>query len=189
MPVPPDLTRPTTARLDDGRPVYVRPLRATDVTMLQSGLERLSPDSRFQRFMSAMPNLSETQARYFADVDGVNHVAFGATDPANEVDDDNPEGLGIGTARYIRSRRDPSTADLAVTVVDDYQRLGLGGILLDRLLGHARHNDVRTLTATMFTENRAIRALLESRGFTITTTDDAAVVEGRLEIAPADAPE
>ncbi len=181
----PELPGSTTRVLDDGRTVLVRPLRATDIAALQTGLERLSPSSRYRRFMSAMPRLSDAQARYFADVDGINHVAFGASDPANEVeDDDNPEGLGIGTVRYIRSRTDSTSADLAVTVVDDYQRLGLGGILLDHLIQHAREHGIRMLTATMLSENRAVQALLRSRGFELARGDDARVIEGRLSLDP-----
>ena len=180
----PEPHQPDRATLSDGRTVLLRPLRAGDGPTLQSGIHRLSPDSRYHRFMSAMPALSDTQARYFADVDGVDHVAFGASDPATPSDDGNPEGLGVATARYIRTRRDASTADLAITVVDDYQRLGLGGILLDRLIEHARSNRVRVLSATMLTENVAVRRLLESRGFELSRTDEASVLDARLDLDP-----
>jgi GNAT superfamily N-acetyltransferase len=182
---PAELPEHAPATLHDGRHILIRPLTIADVAALQSGLERLSPASRYQRFMGSMPRLSDTQARYFADVDGVHHVAFGASDPAVWVEDDNPEGLGIGTARYIRGKHDPTIADLAVTVVDDYQRLGLGGILLDHLIEHARDNGVRSLHATMFSENRAIQALLRSRRFTIQQTDDGSVVTASLDLETA----
>jgi GNAT superfamily N-acetyltransferase len=184
----PDDRAPSTARLTDGREVLVRFLDAGDMPTLQSGLHRLSADSRYQRFMSAMPALSETQARYFADVDGVDHVAFGVSDPSSEVDG-NPEGLGVATARYVRTQRESSTAEIAITVVDDYQRLGLGSILLDHLIEHARHNGVRRLTATMLTQNRGVRALLAGRRFVVGPTAEASVVEARLDLAPHPPPD
>jgi GNAT superfamily N-acetyltransferase len=174
----------TTVTLHDGREVLIRPLRPEDGVALQTGLGRMSPDSRYRRFAGAMPRLSDAQARYFADVDGVDHVAFGASDPANPSDDGNPEGLGIGTARYIRTKHDHTVADIALTVVDDYQRLGLGGILLDHLIDHARRHGVGTLSAAMLTENRAVQRLLAGRGFELRRAGDASLLEGRLELDP-----
>jgi GNAT superfamily N-acetyltransferase len=146
----------------------------------------MSPDSRYHRFAGAMPTLSDAQARYFADVDGVDHVAFGASDPANPSDDGNPEGLGIGTARYIRTKHDRTVADIAITVVDDYQRLGLGGILLDHLIDHARRHGVSMLSAAMLTENRAVQRLLAGRGFELRRAGDASLLEGSLQLDPND---
>lgn len=42
---------------------------------------------------------------------------------------------GVGIARYVRSADDPHAADIAVTVIDDWQRRGFGSALLTQLTG------------------------------------------------------
>jgi GNAT superfamily N-acetyltransferase len=40
------------------------------------------------------------------------------------------DGRGVGIARYIRDAEDPQAAEVAVTVLDHWQRRGLGTELL-----------------------------------------------------------
>ena len=53
----------------------------------------------------------------------------------------------MGIARYVRDRDDPQTAEIAVTVVDDWQGRGLGTELLTQLSGRARREGVLRFTA------------------------------------------
>jgi acetyltransferase len=61
----------------------------------------------------------------------------------------------VGVVRYVR---DGDLAEVAVTVVDAWQGRGVGTVLLDALLGHARKHGVSRLWASVMVENgRAIR--------------------------------
>ena len=60
---------------------------------------------------------------YLLNVDFEDHFAMAAVL-------DQPPYPGMAISRYIRSFEDPSEAEWAVTVVDKYQGLGLGRILL-----------------------------------------------------------
>jgi hypothetical protein len=64
---------PASLRLRDGREVRVRPLRAHDAKELQEAFALLSEVSRFQRFHTGTPALSDRAARYLADIDHTNH--------------------------------------------------------------------------------------------------------------------
>lgn len=181
----------TTVSLRDGRQVDIRPLRPDDAPTLATGLARLSPEARYFRFMTAMPRLTEATLAYFTNVDGHDHAAFGARDPSRPGDEGSTEGLGVGTARYIRSEDDPTSAEFAVTVIDEYQRTGLATALLDRLSEHARSNGIRRFTAEVLAENHAIRDLIRKRGGHLSPTEDAAVLGAVIpldEIAPTDRP-
>ena len=71
------------------------------------------------RFLTGNKNeLSPAELRYFTEIDHHDHEALGAVDRAN--------GRGVGVARYVRSLEDSQTAELAVTVVDEWQGRGLG---------------------------------------------------------------
>jgi len=107
--------------------VTIRPIQADDTERLQLSHDRLSPESRYRRFMSAKPHLTAADARYLVDIDGCHHYALVATVAE-------PEGEAIiAVARFVRQPDDPRTAEFAIVVGDHWQRQGLGGELLGRL--------------------------------------------------------
>jgi hypothetical protein len=103
--------RPVVLR--DGSPVLIRPVRGTDAPLLADGFTRLSARSRQMRFLTRKNELTEAELRYFTEVDHHDHEALGALSAA--------DGRGVGIARYIRDAGDRQAAEIAVTVVDDWQ--------------------------------------------------------------------
>jgi RimJ/RimL family protein N-acetyltransferase len=146
----------TRVVLRDGSAVLVRQVHREDVPLLADGFLRLSTESRRLRFLTDKPHLSDAELRYFTHVDHHDHEAIGALDEET--------GRGLGVARYIRSAKDPTEAEVAVTVVDDWQHRGLGTELLKRLNERAREEGVRTFTALVDVENDAVLGLMRSLG-------------------------
>jgi MFS family permease/GNAT superfamily N-acetyltransferase len=97
---------------------------------------------------------SAAELRYFADVDHHDHEALGALDQA--------DGRGVGIARYVRDAVDPQAAEVAVTVVDDWQGRGLGTELLAQLSDRGRQEGIRRFTAVVTADNAAAAALLRN---------------------------
>ena len=95
----------------------MRPIEPDDRDAVQGAFARLSEQSRYQRFMSAINELSESQLRYLTEVDHHDHEALIAFDREG--------GLGVGVGRYVRLD-DGTSAEAAVTVVDEWQGRGLG---------------------------------------------------------------
>jgi GNAT superfamily N-acetyltransferase len=145
-------TRSTT----EPPPVRVRPVRRSDAGLLLRGFERLSEESRYQRFLAPMPELSESMVRYLTDVDHHDHEALVALDAAT--------GEGVGVARYVRDLKDPRRAEAAVTVIDDWQGRGVGTLLLELLAGRAREEEIESFTALLLASNDEMMELLESLG-------------------------
>jgi GNAT superfamily N-acetyltransferase len=139
---------------DDSRAV-LRLIRPEDKELLRRGFERLSPQSRYRRFMGAKSRLSEHELQYLTDLDGIDHLAIGAA----ALDAEGHEE-GVGIARFIRSVDDPRVAEVAVAVVDDWQGKGLGTLLLLRLVAAARERGIERFAAHVLTSNDAIRDVL-----------------------------
>jgi GNAT superfamily N-acetyltransferase len=145
-----------TRRLADGTPVRLRLLRPDDRAKLLAGFGRLSDESRYARFFTAMPRLSETTLDRLLATDGLNHLAIAA-----EAGDQPPETAeGLGVARFIRLPEAPDVAEAAVAVVDHMQHRGLGTLLLARLAAAARERGIRHFRAEVMRTNQAMVSLL-----------------------------
>src|SRR4051812_10344303 len=125
--------------------VRIRPIRPTDGNALREGFARLSPESRWLRFLTVKKELSPAEVRYFTDIDHERHVALVAVNAT--------DGQGLGVARYVRDTDDPDVADLAVTVVDEWQGRGLGTKLLHELSVRARSSGITRFSALTSVEN------------------------------------
>ncbi len=124
-------------RLQSGGEVLVRPIRADDAVRLRVAFERLSPESRYRRFLALKPHLSQREVRYLVDIDGSSHAALIATSP-----DDAGHIVAVG--RYVAVPDDSQAAEFAIVVADHVQGQGLATELLERLAGAAvRHGFTR----------------------------------------------
>ena len=154
-----------------------------DRARLAAGFAKLSPESRYRRFFTAMPRLSDRTLDRLVATDGWNHVAIGA-----EVVSDDPAATeGLGVAHFIRLPETPDVAEVAIAVIDACQRQGLGHLLLRELVMAARERGIRRFRATVLSENAPARALLEDLADQFTThREESALV---YEITLPDRPE
>lgn len=142
--------------LADGRVIVIRPIRADDQDRLREAHARLSPLTRYRRFMSAKPYLSSADAMYLSVVDGCDHYALVAT----FTPQDGEERI-VGVARFVRSPDDPGLAEFAIVIGDEWQGLGVGGELLGRLADAAVTRGVDRFTATILADNAPIQRLAQ----------------------------
>jgi len=145
--------------------ITIRPLRNGEAQAVQAVFDRLGPRSRLLRFGGAKTVLTESDLRQLARVDGHHHVLVALA-----------KGEPVGIARLVR---DGDEADVAFAVADEWQNLGVGSILADRLAADARAAGIACLRATMQAENRASLALMKrmTRGL------QTRIVSGQLEVA------
>lgn len=146
-------------RLRSGDTVLVRTLCPDDQAGLGALFDELSSSSRFQRFLSGKPAVSTRALRRLTDVDHRDHEALVAV-----TDDGDDNGKVVGEARWIRDRDDRSTAEMAITVADEWQQRGLGTALAHDLAGRAAEEGVDRFTAEVLTDNSGIRRLVEHVG-------------------------
>ncbi len=169
--------------LRDGTSILVRPILPEDRDRLRAGFARLSQLSRYQRFLSSMDSLSDQQLRYFTEIDYVNHMAWGALDPSQ------PDQPGLGVARYIRLPDDPTTAEAAVTVIDDYQGRGIGTILLELLAISARQRGIERFRGYVSAENIRMVEILRGLGATVVREGSLLCVDVPIPTTPRELPD
>jgi GNAT superfamily N-acetyltransferase len=142
--------------LRDGSPVLIRQVNAGDVPLVADIFDQLSETSRWMQFLAAKKELSAAELRYLTEIDHCDHEALAALDQAT--------GRGVGTARYLRHTTDPQAAEVAVTVIDGWQRRGLGTVLLTLLSRRARQEGISRFTAVASADNAAVAGLLRALG-------------------------
>jgi RimJ/RimL family protein N-acetyltransferase len=169
-----------TARFDrgltlrDGTRVRMRPIRPDDAPRLVAAYDRLSRDTRYQRFFSVMRRLPPDWARFLATVDGARRFALVVEAPGD------PDTL-IAVARY-EPAAEPDTAEVAFVVQDAWQGHGLATALLHELAAYARaHGVERFLALTMGTNVRMLD-VLHNCGFPCHTRYDGGDIIATLDI-------
>ncbi|MGH2662620.1 MAG: GNAT family N-acetyltransferase [Actinomycetota bacterium] len=150
--------RTTEVSLRDGIRVRIRPIVPDDKAHLIDGFTRMSPESRYRRFLSPIAELTPDMLRELTELDYVSHFAYIAFAVEGSVE------VGAGVARYVRAPEEPEVAEAAVTVVDEYQGRGLGTFLLQALGAVALENGIRRFRGYALETNRPIRDVLEALG-------------------------
>jgi RimJ/RimL family protein N-acetyltransferase len=141
-------------RLPDGALILIRPIRPDDKRMLEDGLRHLSDESVQRRFLTLKRSFSRSELRYLTEVNGRDHVALVAEYPGDAV------RRLIAVARFVRLADDPTAAEVAIVVADDWQRRGVGTELTELLAERARESGIRRFTATMSSDNVAAHRLM-----------------------------
>jgi len=149
-------TYPKNKILKNNTSVWIRPIKADDKLALYEAYENLSKHSRFMRFFSTPSHLSNKLLKYLTEVDSYNHIALIAYIQ-------NPE-KGIGVVRCIRLQENLKIAEIAVTVADEYQRQGLGRILVDELKQIAMQKGIQILRAYVHPENTKLKNVFKKLG-------------------------
>ncbi|MFC5525420.1 GNAT family N-acetyltransferase [Rhodanobacter ginsengisoli] len=144
--------------LNDGVPVLIRPLREDDRAREEAFIGRLSPQSRRHRFMDTFKEASPALVDQLMQVDHQQQEAFIA------LAHDNGELREVGISRYSATGKDKQ-CECAVTVADDWQKRGLGVLLMRHLIDQARKNGYRQLISLDAADNEPMHELASYLGF------------------------
>ncbi|MGB5755811.1 MAG: GNAT family protein [Acidimicrobiales bacterium] len=169
-------TRVTT---NTGLAIELRGPSEDDRDILQQEYRLLSDRSRYSRFFTVSPHLTESTLTSLLSVDQQDHIAVGAV---VDAPDGEVAGRTIGVARAIRLNGRHDAAELAVTVVDDYQRQGVGTTLICAVAAYATTVGIDVFTATLLAGNAAMAAVLRGFGARLEpNTDDRTLIEATLD--------
>lgn len=158
--------------LPDGAVLHARPVHPDDKPLLADGFRRLSERTRYLRFLAPSDRLTGSQLAYLSEVDHRDHVAWGVLDET---------GAAAGVARWVRYQADATAADVALTVIDQHQRRGIGRVLLQVLAVSARARGIGVFHFDVLAENAGMTRLLESMG--AIRTEGSEIVHWTLDVA------
>jgi L-amino acid N-acyltransferase YncA len=137
----------------NGRAPYpelvLRTVDRGDLDAVAAAYRSLSTRSLYQRFFTVMPDPTPLVARHLASVDHHDHEAL-VVEAAGRV---------VAMAQWDRSSADQQQAEVAIVVVDAWQRRGLGRALTRALAASAHREGITTLVASVLSDNRAGTAL------------------------------
>ena len=154
----------------DGRTITIRPIRPDDSEMEQYFVRNLSDESKYNRFMDTLRELTQTMLVRFTQIDYDREMALVAT-----LSDEEGKEIQVGVARYI-TNPDGETVEFALAVADNWQKHGIGRKLMSVLIEVTRKKGYRAIVGDVLTMNTKMFRLMASLGFTIHPhSDDPAV--------------
>jgi GNAT superfamily N-acetyltransferase len=142
------------AALTDGTPFTLRSIRESDAPALQQGLAKLSPRSRYFRFLGPRSEFSDAELRHLSQIDWERHIALGVL----------VSGQLVAVGRFYRSESLPCMAEVALVVVDPLQHKGIGTLLLERLGAAAAERGITRFNGYVLVENDPMLRLLRKVG-------------------------
>jgi len=150
---------PRAERTSSGVPYHIRPLRADDAQRERDFIRKLSPQSRYQRFMHTLREPSDALVDQLVHVDYRRTMALAAL-----------SGVGaaeriVGVARYAADS--DTECEFAVAVADDWQCRGIGSRLAALLFDYAARAGFQTIYGTVLADNQRMIELAQWLGLTV----------------------
>ena len=162
--------------LNDGTAICLRTITPDDAPLIREGIARLSAESRYLRFFSPAPVLPDAVVQRLADVDGHDHIAWGA------ICSECPGRPPIGAVHAVRHRHDGPVGEFSIAVLDAFQGRGLARMMTAALLVHCHAEGLDMLDVHMLSENAAARRLVKSLD-AAWAGESAGVADYKLDVA------
>lgn len=165
---------PIPIQLRDDSWLYLRPVLPGDSERATDGTIEFSDETLYRRFQTPHTP-SKSLMTYLFEVDYKDHFVWVMTEGR--------EGPVVADARFVRDENDPTVAEVAFIVGDDYQGRGIGSFLMSALAVAARGDGVRRFTARVLADNLAMRKILERFGAQW-EREDLGIVTTTIDVPP-----
>ena len=142
--------------LDDQRRIRIRALHVREADPIHALHARLSPQTRYLRFLSPMASLPDSFVPHLMSTDYRKHLAVIAEDETAGRD----EPVALASFGAV----DDNTVEVAIVVQDQWQGHGVGTALVNILLDAAEDRGFHRFVASMTSENAVMRKLLNRIG-------------------------
>jgi acetyltransferase len=159
MPYPTRLVR--SLALPDGTPVTIRPVRPEDAQMQQEFVRNLSEESRYNRYMSSIKQLSQTMLVRFTQLDYDREMALSMMREGEQG-----EEVQLAVARFITDP-DNEGCEFALEVADHWQGHGIGALLMNDLFDAARAQGLKFMRGEVLASNKGMLKLMRKLGFSV----------------------
>jgi len=159
-----------------GRRFTIRPIRPEDAEAHARLFARLPAEDIRRRFFSAIRALTPEQLVRMTEIDYTRELALIAVEAAT--------GETVGVARLVCSDAEGTEGEFATLIEPGAKEIGLGSVLMRRLIGWAKREGVRRIVGQVLTENTPMLAFVRHLGFSVRhVPDEDDVVEASLELS------
>lgn len=166
-------------RAPDGTPMTIRPIRPEDAGIEQEFVQRLSPESKYFRFMGTLRELTPQMLARFTQVDYDRDMAFIAVTrvAGNERE--------IGVCRYA-TNPDGISCEFAIVVDDQWQHRGIGRRSMNELIAYAREKRLQQMVGHVLASNTRMLKFVSEIGFVLSSdASDPALKRAVLDLRQA----
>jgi acetyltransferase len=160
----------------DGTRITIRPIKPEDAQLEIEFVRKLSPETKYYRFMNTMRELPPAMVARLTQIDYDREMAFVAT--LREGD----EEVEIGVCRYAVNP-DGESCEFAIVVADDWQKRGLARKLMKVLIETARAKGLTYMNGVFLANNERMIRFVQGLGFSLSNDpDDSTVKVGVLSL-------
>lgn len=163
--------------LADGRVLWLRPVLPEDEPSLRRAFESLNADEIYLRFFAPIKAMSHAMAARFTQIDYDRQMVLILTDHG-----------APGTTEFYGSVNivcdpDLQRAEYAILVRHDMTGMGLGTLLMRRIIAYARERGIGEIFGDVLVQNHSMLNLCTQLGFRIeASSGDPGVVTVRLDL-------
>lgn len=173
-PYPSQLTTEWTQ--PDGLKVVIRPIKPEDAELEVEFVRKLSPETKYYRFMNTMRELPPAMVTRLTQIDYDREMAFVAV-----IEEDGKE-YEVGVCRYAVNP-DGESCEFAIVVADDWQKKGLARRLMGVLIETARDRGLGYMNGVFLSNNERMLKFVKGLGFVLSNDpEDNSVKLGVLTL-------
>jgi len=157
--------------LRDGSVAHVRPIKPSDIPLIEDFHSKQSDESIYFRFFAPLKRLSPRDLHRFTHIDYHDRVALVAV----------VRGGIVGIGRY--DRVSPTSAEVAFNISDHFQGRGIGSVMLEHLAAIAQEEGITKFVAEVLPQNRKMLSVFSEAGYVVSRRFEDGVVSVSFDIA------
>jgi acetyltransferase len=161
--------------LKDGSAIFLRPIKPTDGPLLLDLFQKLSRETIYFRFLTHLNRLQPEMLKQLVEIDYETHFTLVAI-----IIEDTKESV-IGTCRYI-VKQNTDHAELTVVLRDDWQKRGLGKVMVTRVVDIARSKGLASIEILLDYRNEGMKRIFASLGYPVQYESSILDIADRMEI-------
>ncbi len=166
-----------TIATGDGRELLLRPILPEDEPALHDAFAKMTPEQIRMRFFVPIKTLSHLTAARYTQIDYDREMTLVLTDPG--IPGETPM---YGTVR-ISADPDNERAEYAILVRDDMTGMGLGVLLMRRIVDYCQRRGIKEIFGDVLRENETMLRVCERLGFKRNSSpDDPGIVRVALHL-------
>ena len=154
----------------DGVKVIIRPIKPEDADLEVEFVRKLSPETKYYRFMNTMRELPPAMVARLTQIDYDREMAFVATTEEDGVE------VELGVCRYAVNP-DGESCEFAVVVADNWQHRGLARKLMGVLIETAKNRGLHYMNGVFLSNNERMLKFVQGLGFVLSNDPEDSTVK------------